>query len=87
MTKTHDGAAVLSRVTGLSRAEIEAKFEQVKVNVERLRACPLHDFQLIEPAQPLRYRYRCIACRGEIDHSAYRWYTRGIEDARKRSPG
>lgn len=72
-----DGIKVMSELTGLSRETVLDIAAGVRANIAKLSACSLHTFEPIAPAQPLRTRYRCTSCGGEIDSSAYRWYQLG----------
>lgn len=67
----------LSRISGLSQDEVQGIAEQVRANVKRLNACADHAFEPIGARQPLRQRYRCQHCSGEVDAHAYTWYMRG----------
>lgn len=76
----YDGVGVMAEVTGLPRDEIRAIAEQVKANGAKLRACPWHDFEVIEQTgivARLSDRYRCRHCQGDVDSSAYHWHEQG----------
>jgi len=73
-----DALDLLGKVSGLPRTEMLALAEQVRENVRKLDSCPWHDFEPIPGApSPMRQRYRCRHCGGEINASAYRWHERG----------
>lgn len=74
----------LSRVSGLSQADVLEIAEKARANVRRLNACTDHAFSPTGAASPLRQRYRCEHCAGEVDASAYTWYMRGREHEAKR---
>jgi hypothetical protein len=46
-------------------------------NSRRLDSCAQHDFAKIEPWQPLRGRWRCRNCQGEIDNHVHHWFEIG----------
>lgn len=72
-----DALDTLGALTGLNRATMEELAAQVKANNAKLNACRWHDFAPIPPMQPLRQRYRCEHCGGEIDAHAYYWHQQG----------
>ncbi|MBP6801676.1 MAG: hypothetical protein KA128_11120 [Zoogloea sp.] len=74
---TYDGAGVMADLTGLSRQSMADLAAEVKANSERLSACPYHEFAPVQPMAPLRQRYRCIECGGEIDRHAWYWFQQG----------
>jgi hypothetical protein len=82
---TYDGTKAMAAVTGMPRDEIVKLAQIARENVAKLSVCTGHAFEAIGPIQPLRTRYRCANCGGDVDSSAYRWYTQGRahEAARK----
>jgi hypothetical protein len=56
---------------------------QVQANAARLRDCPRHTFERLPGSQPLRHRYRCTNCEGEVDGHAHFWYEIGREHGKK----
>jgi hypothetical protein len=62
VSKTYDGATELSRVTGMPRAEILSLWEEVKVNMAKLNACPRHRFTPV-PVK-LGDKFTCTVCGG-----------------------
>lgn len=79
---TYDGVGVMADLTGLSRQSMVDLAAEVKANSERLNSCPYHEFAPIQMAQgvpmaPLRQRYRCIECGGEVDRHAWYWFEQG----------
>lgn len=74
---TYDGVGVMSDLTGLSRQSITDIAAEVKANRDRLESCPYHEFSPILPRVPIRQRYRCIECGGEVDSLAYYWHEQG----------
>lgn len=77
--KRYDGVAVLSKVSGLPRAEVQELWQQVKANQARLDACPgPHRFD-----GHGRRDYRCSECGGTVSAIAYVWYVAGLEHAKR----
>lgn len=79
---TYDGAGVMADLTGLSRQSMADLAAEAKANSERLAACSYHEFAPIQlpqevPVAPLRQRYRCIECGGEVDRHAWYWHQQG----------
>jgi hypothetical protein len=81
---TYDGTKVMAAVTGLSRDTITELAQKARDNVARLHACVDHVFEPTGPLHPIRQRYRCKHCGGEVDSSAYRWYAQGREHEARR---
>jgi hypothetical protein len=81
-----DPIDTLARVTGLTNPEVAKVFAEVKLNRQRLDACKLHAFA---PTRDLRGRvhYKCSACGGTIDASAYHWYCCGRTHAAMAAAG
>lgn len=75
------GLDVLAGGTGLSRSTLVELAEKARANAARLNGCRDHVFQPIAPAAPLRTRYRCSRCEGEVDSHAHHWYELGREHA------
>lgn len=76
---TYDGVGVMADLSRTSMADLAA---EVKANAERLDSCPYHEFAPVQmpqgtPMAPLRQRYRCIECGGEIDRHAWYWFEQG----------
>ena len=69
-------------VTGLTCGDMEALLAEVRANHAKLESCEYHEFELIGGG-PLKQRYRCMNCMGEIDAIAYRWH----EIGRRSRPG
>lgn len=65
--------------------DTKALLAEVQANHKRLNACPMHDFAPLSalkpgdvtPRPPFSRRYRCARCAGEIDGSAFFWYSEG----------
>lgn len=72
-----DGAAVLSRVSGLSRDDVLQIWEEVKANKARLDACPRHRF----PGGSVKIGQKviCQACGGGMSLTDAGSYVRGYE--------
>jgi len=68
---------------GMTKENVRRIMDEVEVNYERLDRCPAHAFELIEGGQPLRNRYACKVCGGEVDNTARFWYTKGLEHGRR----
>lgn len=68
-----------------AKIDSHALLAKVRANAEVLRNCAKHDFQPIpDPlATPMRRRYRCVPCGGEIDGHAFFWYSAGRKDGEK----
>lgn len=54
----------------------------VRENIRRLDTCTGHQFTETD-ARPLKQRYTCSACKGEIEFIAHLWYQRGVKDGRQ----
>jgi hypothetical protein len=74
---TYNGIRALSQMTGVSESKVAEIARIARENVQRLASCSIHAFEPVGPVAPLRTRYRCAACGGEVDSSAYRWYQQG----------
>jgi hypothetical protein len=73
-----DSVDHLARATGIPRPELLAIWDKQKANQRALDGCAgPHEFDLIQPSQPLRNRFRCSLCSGEVDAVAFRWYEHG----------
>lgn len=77
---TYNGVGVMSELTGLPRTTVQELADKARENIARLNACERHQFEPIGPVQPLRTRYRCAKCGGEVDSHARHWYERGLID-------
>lgn len=73
-----DSLDTISSATGLSRLALTEIWADVKANHARLESCARHDFQLVDPAQPLRSKYACTACGGTVHRTEFYWYSRGL---------
>ncbi len=76
--KQPDVLETLGKAAGIDRQATLKLWEEVKANHAKLDGCPKHDFKLINK-QPLSARHRCTACGGEIDGTAYHWYSLGLK--------
>lgn len=75
---TIDGVAALGELTGLGTAEVAKIAGVVKANRARLESCGWHEFENIPgEANPLRQRYRCIHCLGEVNSQSWYWHEQG----------
>jgi hypothetical protein len=74
---TYNGIKAMSELTGMSESKVADIARIARENVQRLSSCSIHAFEPVGPVAPLRTRYRCAACGGEVDSSAYRWYMQG----------
>ena len=74
---TYDGVGVMSDLTGLSRQSIVDIAAEAKANHARLYSCAYHEFEPIQQSKPMRQRYRCKHCGGEVDSNAYHWHEQG----------
>jgi hypothetical protein len=59
------------------RLDTDKIVREVQENYRRLGGCAQHVFEKIEPWQPLRGRWRCRNCQGEIDNHAHTWFAIG----------
>lgn len=72
-----DALDKLGALSGLGRQTMLEIAEQVKANHARLNGCARHEFALIPGGAPLRQKYRCTLCGGEVDHHAWYWHEQG----------
>ncbi len=73
-----DSLDTISSATGIKRAELQAIWAEVKANGGKLDGCQYHDFVLIPGTDaPMKRRYVCSNCGGEVDGIAYRWHQDG----------
>jgi hypothetical protein len=68
---------VLGDLSGLSKPALNEILEQVRANQALLNACARHEFEQVLPVVPLRQKYRCKRCGGEVDHHAWYWHQQG----------
>lgn len=73
--RTYDGLAVMSEVSGLSRATMAEIWDEVKANQAKLSACPVHVFS---PAVAGSRKRICSACGGWVSVTDAGWYERGF---------
>lgn len=79
-----DVVKALSDVSGLRKKEIKQIWENVKANHKRLDECEgPHEFELVGEDRPLKSKYRCRKCKGELDRINHGWYQRGLEHGKK----
>ena len=76
----------LGKVSGMSEKTMNDIAAQVQENHRRLNGCVRHEFERMEPWQPLRGRYWCKHCHGEIDAVAFHWWTIGRRDGATPGP-
>jgi hypothetical protein len=83
--KRIDGAEVLSRVSGLPKAEVDAIWQQVQANKKLLDSCPRHDVKPLASSLTGGFfrEYRCDYCGGKVSAGDARWYQRGLEHGRR----
>lgn len=74
---SYDGIGVMSDLTRLSRESVQEIWDKAKANHALLEACSMHRFEPLPPARPLKLRYRCSACQGEIGATEKSWYDKG----------
>ena len=67
-TKT-DGAELLSRLSGISRDEVLALWQQVKDNKAKLKSCARHRVDVDPASVNIGMRLRCVSCGGEMSLS------------------
>ncbi|HHQ6598070.1 TPA: hypothetical protein ACSTLU_004375 [Serratia fonticola] len=79
-----NGLDVLAELTGISGEVMRSIATSVKANVDKLNACPYHEFKEDTASDPAhRRQYRCIHCDGTINQSQYTWHEKG----RRAKPG
>ncbi len=75
---------VLSKVSGVPRAEALALWEQVRANSARLKGCEgPHEFVEHEKTGALVRSYRCTKCEGTMPAHDKRRYDEGLEHGRR----
>lgn len=62
----------------LSNSDIHGILAEVRANLEKLDACPLHDFHRLE-ADNVLSKLQCSKCGGQVNISEAGWYQRGLE--------
>lgn len=72
----------LSRISGVSKAEIHQIARDAIENNRRLEECRGHTFVAVDGTDHPRQKFRCVHCQGVIDAHAHRWYQRGHRDGR-----
>ncbi len=83
--KPETGLETVSRVTGLSQADIKTLWEQVKANHKLLDECKGHDFSRpFEKRGEMVVKWQCSRCGGTVDGQAKRWYERGLQHGLRR---
>lgn len=86
---TWNGVGVLSELTGVSRDEVEAAFNEVKANNQTLSQCDYHEFtlnpDLANPDSPVNRskRHKCKNCGGVVSEVMWRWFEIGRQQQRK----
>lgn len=75
---TYNGAAMLADLAGTTVTDVQKLAEKVRQDIAKLEACERHRFEPIGPIQPLRTRYLCLVCGGQVDSHAVYWYERGL---------
>lgn len=69
----------------MSKVDAKAIIASVQANTKALKECAgPHNFVQLFPNQPLRSRFRCSLCGGEVNVSAYLWYKNGLEHGAKK---
>lgn len=76
-----NGLHLVSNVAGMSKEKAQRLWDQVRANHARLESCGNHGFVPIDGTSGMRARYRCMRCLGEVDSTAYRWFTCGRQHA------
>lgn len=83
--KTYSAIDVLSKVSGISKEEVQKIANEVQENIKRLNSCRgPHEFVPI-PKELLRGspKMRCTICKGWLDATAAKWYERGLEHGKR----
>lgn len=80
-----DAVDLLSKVSGVDRAEIMEILAGVKANHARLDACAgPHDFSIPErQVGSLVHEWRCTKCHGTVPTVERSWYLAGLAHALK----
>ena len=67
----------------------EEAFRAVEANLDRLEACPGHEFTLDRtPERWIAKTWECRHCMGTVDSVAKVWYERGLQHGQARArPG
>ena len=81
MSEKHDGAEVLSKISGLGRAEVLSIWEQVKANQARVNSCARHKFS--GERVRLGQKMTCENCGGTMSLTDIGKYISGYEAAGK----
>ncbi len=78
MLKKTNSLDTLSKATGMSKDGIRTIFEEVKADLEVLKACPEHDFQPQDEDNRLS-DCTCTRCGGTVRRPDAMWYKRGFD--------
>lgn len=80
-------ADALSRVSGISRADMDGIWQEVKANHARLEACAgPHDFSVPHRTVGTLVRdWACSKCGGHVESTHRSWYETGLKHARQES--
>jgi len=70
-------------ISGLDQ-EVKAFVSDMLAKQDRLDRCPKHEFVQVKERGRLKARYRCLVCDEEISETFYKWYVRGLRDAKRR---
>lgn len=81
MTKKQNALDTLSKVSGVSRQQVDKIWQGVKENHKKLDNCTLHQFGKIgyKPGKA----YKCLNCGGEMRTSDIYMYAKGYVAAGK----
>ena len=79
--KKHNGVDALSRMSGLSKDRVHEIWNDVKVNIEKLKGCDGHRFGEIGGDGRPSERCICKNCGGTMTVMAIITYGRGYEHA------
>jgi len=78
----------LSRVSGISKADIQGIWEAVKANNAKLDACVgPHKFTIPSGRREYMDDIICEFCGGKISASGKSWYEKGLEHGKKMHDG
>lgn len=76
----------LSKVSGLPKAEVDAIWEGVKANQQRLERCD-HPHEFVLDEGKVVRNATCRKCGGTTSASCARWYMDGMKHAAGRGEG
>jgi predicted SprT family Zn-dependent metalloprotease len=74
---TYNGIGLMSEMTGLTKDDVQAIWDEVVSNEKKLRACKEHDFSIKSTGRTiLDERYGCSRCKGEVGFERFERFER-----------